>query len=67
MEEISFLVITFDSEVQMSSGFHWCASFDEIFQMTPIMITMLHICVGAKWSKMAILGHFGPFGPSTYV
>ena len=37
MEENGFLVITFDSEVQMTSGFHWCASFDEIFHRTPII------------------------------
>ena len=53
MEEIGFLVITFDSEVQMSSGFHWCASFDEIFHMTPIITMMLHISGGDKWPKMA--------------
>ena len=60
MAQIGFLVITFDSEVQMTSGFHWCASFDEIFHMTPIMTNLVHICVGAKGPQMAIWGHFGP-------
>ena len=67
MEEISFLVITFDSEVQMTSGFHCCASFDDIFHRTPIMTIFLHNWGGAKWPKMAILGHFGPFGPTPIV
>ena len=61
MAQIGFLVITFDSEVQMTSGFHWCASFDEVFHMTPIMTMILHLCGGAKGPKMAILGHFRPF------
>ena len=48
MEENGFLIITFDSEVQLTSSFHCCAGFDEIFHMTPIMAMMLHI-----WPKMA--------------
>ena len=48
MEEIYFLFITFDPEVQMTSGFHWCASFDEIFHTTPIMTMKLCICGGDK-------------------
>ena len=48
MAQIGFLVITFDSEVQMTSGFHWCASFDEIYHMTPIMTNLVHIYDGAK-------------------
>ena len=67
MEEIVFLVITFDSEVQMTSGFHWCISLYSIFHMTPIMTMMLHICGGAKWPKMAILGHLRPFVYTTNV
>ena len=61
MEENGFLVITFDSEVQMTSGFHCCASFDEIFHRTPIIGMLLHICAGAKWPKMVQNGHFRPF------
>ena len=64
MEEIVFLVITFYSEVQMTSGFHWCASFDEIFHMTPIMTTKLPIL---WWRQMAkndlkwpFWGHLSP-------
>ena len=53
MEENGFLAITFDSEVQMTSGFHCCTSFDEIFHRTPIMTIMLHNWGGAKWPKMA--------------
>ena len=67
MAQIGFLVITFDSEVQMTSGFHWCASFDEVFHMTPIMNMMLHNCGRAKWPEMAILDHFRPFGLTTNV
>ena len=48
MEENVFLVITFDSEVQMTSGFHCCASFDVIFHRILIMTTMLHNWGGAK-------------------
>ena len=61
MEENGFLVITFDSEVQMTSGFHWCGSFNEIFHMTPIMTIMVLSFGGAKWLKMAQNAHFGPF------
>ena len=53
MEENGFLGITFDSEVQMTSGFHCCASFDEIFHRTPIMTIILNNWGGAKWPKMA--------------
>ena len=53
MDEICFLVITFDSEVQMTSSFDCCASFHEIFHRTPIMTMMLHNWGGAKWPKMA--------------
>ena len=67
MAQIGFLVITFDSEVQMTSGFHWCASFKEIFHMTTIMTMILHICGGAKWPQIALLDHFGPFSPTTNV
>ena len=59
MVEIGFWVITFDSEVQMTSGFHCCAGFDYIFNRTPIMTIMLHICGGDKWPQMAQNGHFG--------
>ena len=58
MEENGFWVITFDSEVQMTSGFHCCASFGEIFHRTPIMTMMLLL----GWGQMAQNGHFGPFG-----
>ena len=57
MEEIGFLVITFDSEVQMTSGFHWHVGFVEIFHMTPIMTIMVEKN-GPKWPKIAIFGHF---------
>ena len=67
MEENGFWVITFDSEVQMTSGFHCCTSFGEIFHRTPIMAMMLHIWGGPKWPKMGILGHLGPFGPTPHV
>ncbi len=60
-EENGFLVITFDSEVQTTSGFHVCASFDEIFHGTPIMTIRLPIFGGAIWLKMAQNGHFEPF------
>ena len=60
MEEIGFLVITFDSEVQMTSGFDCCASYDDIFHRTPIMTMMLHNWGGAKWPKMAQNYHLGP-------
>ena len=53
MEENGFLIITFDSEVQLTSSFHCCAGFDEIFHMTPIITMMLHNWGGAKWPKMA--------------
>ena len=53
MEENGFLIITFDSEVQLTSSFHCCAGFDDIFHMTPIMAMMLHICGGAKGPQMA--------------
>ena len=53
MEENGFLGITFDSEVQMTSGFHCCASFDEIFHRTPIMTIIFNNWGGAKWPKMA--------------
>ena len=42
MEEKSFLVITSDSKVQITPGFHCCARFDEIFHRIPIMTIMLH-------------------------
>ena len=61
MEENGFLVITFDSELQMTSGFHCCASFDEIFPGTPIMALLSHIWGVAKWPNMAQNGHFWPF------
>ena len=60
MEENGFLVITFDSELQMTSGFHCCASYGEIFHRTPIMGMILVIWGGAKWPKMPILGHLAP-------
>ena len=53
MEENGFLVITFDSEVQMTSSFYCCASFGEIFDGTPIMTIISHFLGGAKWPKMA--------------
>ena len=53
MEENGFLVITFDSEVQMTSSFHCCASFGEIFDGTPIMTIVFHFWGGAKWPKIA--------------
>ena len=64
MEENGFLDITFDTEDQISSGFHCCASFDEIFHRTPMMTIMLQIWSVRKWPKMSskwpfwvILGH----------
>ena len=60
MEEIGFLVITFDSEVQMISSLDCCASFHDIFHRTPIMTMMLHNWGGVKWYKMAIWGHLVP-------
>ena len=67
MEENGFLVITFDSELQMTSGFHCCASYGEIFHRTPIMSMILVIWGGAKWPKMAQNAHFGSFGPTPNV
>ena len=61
MEEISFLVMTFDSEVLMTSGFHCCASFDDIFHRTPIMTMMFNNWDGAKWPKLAPNGPKWPF------
>ena len=51
MVQIDFLIITFDSKVQMTSGFHCCASFDEIFHRTPIMIIIFNNWGGAIGSK----------------
>ena len=52
MEENGFFIITFDSEVQLTSSFHCCAGFDDIFHMTPIMAIMAQIWGGAKWPKI---------------
>ncbi len=59
MEENGFLVITFDSEVQMTSSFHCCASFGKIFDVTPIMTIVFNFWGGAKWPKIAPKGNFG--------
>ena len=61
MEENGFWTITFDSEVQMTSSFHCCTGFYEIFNRTPLMTMMLYNWGGAKWPKMAQNGHLGPF------
>ena len=48
MHEYGFLAITFDPEVQMTSGFHCCASFDDIFHMIPLLAKVIHICDQAQ-------------------
>ena len=57
------LVITFDSEAQMTSSFDNHASFDEIFHRIPIIAILLHNLGRAKWPKMTIFKHFGHLAP----